>query len=429
MISYGTAIKSVLENTRELGSEKINVPDSLGRYIAKDVYSGVALPSVNNSAMDGFAVRAKDTLSAGRSKPVILKIIGEIKAGDGKSKIKGITPRSGECVEIFTGATIPAGADAVIPIEDVESSSARSTPARIKIFRPAKRGQHIRYRGENVSKGERVLLRGHLIRPQEIGLLAQMGISRVDVFCRPRVAVLATGNELVSANTGRIPRRIPDGKIIDTNSWTLYNSVVCAGGIPILLGIAKDIKSEIRKKILAAMEPALKPAGNIRTGKPPVNILLVSAGVSVGEHDYVKDVLKETGIIQKFWKVRQRPGQPLFFGVCRGVLVFGLPGNTVSTLLCFEQYVRPAMLKMQGSKKILPRLVVATSEEKIDVQPGKTNFLRGMYTLRDGKYFVRLTGGQGSGILKSMVNSNCLIVLPERTAVVRPGGKVLIQPT
>ena len=418
MIPYRTAIKSVLENTTELDSEKIDVSGSSGRFIAKDMYSGVALPSVDNSAMDGFAVKSKDTLFAKPSSPVVLKIIGEIRAGDEKSKIKGMIPKNNECVEIFTGATIPDGADAVIPLELVE----RQTGDWIKIFKPATRGQHVRYRGENVSKGEKVLRKGQLIRPQEIGLLAQIGISSVHVFRRPRVAIIATGNELVPAFSPGYPP--PEGKIVDTNSWMLYNSVVCTGGVPQLLGIASDTRFEIRKKVLAA----LKPAGR---KKPKTDILLISAGVSVGKHDYVRDVLAETGVVRKFWKVKQRPGRPLFFGVYKGVykwvLVFGLPGNTVSTMVCFEQYVRPAMLKMQGSKKFLPDTVAAVTEEVLKFKPVNTYFLSGIYTMRQGKYFVRLAGGQGSGMLKSMVNSNCRILLPERATAVRPGSKVYIQ--
>ena len=425
MTKFKEALDIVLRYSEKarLPSEKIKVVDSLGRVLAENIYSKIDLPDTDNSAMDGYAVKSTDCKESG----VELEVVGEIKAGTSIEETFRLPIKSGKAVKIFTGAVIPPGMDAVVPVEEaILVSSSRG--AKIKILSPVRKGQHIRRRGENFRKGELVLKKGKIIRPQEIGLLIQLGHREIKVARRPRVGVLSTGDELVEPGEKIKPG---SGKIFNINSYTLSSAVLSAGAIPVSLGVARDKKSEIKSKI--------------KKGLLESDILLISAGISVGEYDYVKQALFELNVKQKFWKVQQRPGQPLFFGVVypRGAfpkshklldspkLVFGLPGNTVSCLVCFNQYVLPSILKIQGaepSKEItINPVVIAESKQEIKVKPGKRYFLRGIANQKNGKYSVTLAGAQGSGILKGLSDANCLIILDEKTSTIKPKENVIIQ--
>ncbi|MDI6640882.1 MAG: molybdopterin molybdotransferase MoeA [Elusimicrobiota bacterium] len=434
MISFQEAQKIVLNSLHTLPSQTIHVQESVGRVLAEDIYSKVNLPEFDNSAMDGYAVRSSDCSGPSpamrkHSKLPILKIVGEIKPSDVTKRFHYLKPT--EAMKVFTGSPIPSGADAVVPKEDTEKVKSEELRVKsekqqydfIKVITAVKKGQHIRLKGENVCKGELVIPKGKVIRSEELGMLLQLNYKKVKVTKKPTVAIISTGDELIEPT-----EKLSKGKIVNTNSYMLSSEVISSGGIPVNLGIAKDNKREIKIKI--------------KKGLKLSDILIVSAGVSVSEHDYVKEAFREVGVKQKFWQVAQRPGKPLYFGVYRRnsrhlvphhnkrrktVLVFGLPGNPVSGLVCFKLYVKPAIFKMLGIKNYLPKLIYATATEEIKVKPNRTYFLRGIAEVQNGKYFVRLSGPQGTGILKSMVSANCLIVLPEDKFSVFPDEKVLIK--
>jgi molybdopterin molybdotransferase len=404
MIDFETALKTIISSVPQMRAETIAVKESLGRYCAETVRSKTNLPDFDNSAMDGFAVNSARLLGARESSPVLLRITGEIRAGDSPNKtvVRRLT-----ALKIFTGAPVPRGADSVVKIEEVKVIKSGAAQF-VKISRPIKKHENVRFSGENVKEGQKIVRRGSKIRPQEIGLLLQAGVTRVAVAKRPRVAVLTTGDELVQPGKKPGP-----GKIVNVNSFTIAGEAALAGGIPIDMGIARDNLLDMRKKVGRALEAA--------------DVLVVSAGISVGEYDYVKKVFAEYKVREKFWKVRQRPGEPLYFGKSGRVSVFGLPGNTVSSMVCFREYIRPALLKMQGAAEFLPIEIGAYLEEPVSVKPGRRYFLRGVARLEGGKFFVKTTGEQGSGILKSMVDSNCLIIIPENVRALGPGQTVSIQ--
>jgi len=440
MIDYESSIRIALKEARILGAETIKIIDAAGRFTAENIYAKVFLPEFNNSAMDGYAVNSRFIQSASAGRPAILRLKGESRAGDvpGKTSVSGLS-----AVKIFTGAPIPRGADVVVKVEETAPVSMSppvsitppvSTPLLagaprsefIKIYKPLKKWENVRFRGENIKPGQMILRKGCRIRPQEIGLLLQAGALTVRVIKQPVAAILATGDELVRPGQRKRP-----GKIANVNSYTISGEIASAGAVPLDLGIARDDAADIRSKI--------------KLGLAKADVLIVSAGISMGERDYVKKVFSELGVKQLFWKVAQRPGEPLFFGIHspagrrylpRGAartLVFGIPGNTVSTMVCSKEYIKPALLKMQGAQgargaaDFMPVEINAYLEEPVNVPGERRYFLRGSARLEDGKYFVKTTGEQGSGILKSMVDANCLIIIPENIRALGPGQIVKIQ--
>jgi molybdopterin molybdotransferase len=391
-------LNQILEVIVPLGREKVSILDSIGRVINEDIYANRNIPPRDNSAMDGYAVRWEDTRGASISKPAILKVIEDIPAGTIPRKSVG----TGESSRIMTGAPIPDGSNAVVRVEDTEKDG-----QRVKVFVKAKEGQDIRPAGEDVREGELVISQGNVIRPAEIGMLAALGRSFISVYQRPLIAVVATGDELVD-----IDENPTSWQIISSNSYSIAAQIIDCGAISLQIGIAKDKRDDLVSKFKAALR---------------ADIIVSSGGVSVGDYDLVKDVMKEVGNQMKFWQVAMRPGKPLAFGSMNGIPVFGLPGNPVSSMVSFEQFVRPSILKMMGHKNLFRRIVRATLKDDITKKKGTRHFIRARVNYENGKYFATTTGEQGSGILKSMVMANGLIILPEYAASVKKGEEVSIQ--
>jgi len=398
MISVDEALNKILSHIQPLGFEKVSILDALGRVIAEDMIAPRDLPPYDNSGMDGYAVRHEDIRNASEKNPVRLEVIEDLRAGFVSEK----KVQKGQAIRIMTGAPIPKGADAVVPVEETERGNGFAF-----ILKTGFPGGYIRRAGEDVKKGDLVISAGDLIRPSEIGMLASMGRSFVSVCQRPSVAILCTGEELVD-----VGESLDGVKIVSSNSYTLAAQVKECGAIPIQLGIAKDRKDEIKEKVLQGFRS---------------DVFISSAGVSVGDYDFVRDVLKELDVEMIFWRVAMNPGKPVAFWMYDGKPAFSLPGNPVSSMITFEQFVRPSLLKMMGHRQIFRPVVEAALKEEIRKEPGKRHFIRAMVSFKNDGYFVTTTGPQGSGILRSMVKANGLIVIPEDQEIVRAGEKVKVQ--
>ncbi len=398
MISVEEALQTILAGCRPMGLEKVDILEARGRVIGEDVFAPRDIPSAANSAMDGYAVRSADTKGVHALKPVELQVIETIAAGSAPRK----TLKEGQAARIMTGAVIPKGADAVVRREDTEELG---KTVRIKVAAP--KGLDIRFSGEDVQKGERVIAAGSVLRPGHIGMLAALGKSFVSVHQKPRVAILSTGDELVDIEIDP-----PPGKIVNSNSYSLAAQILECGGIPIMMGIGRDKKAELVEKFQIARR---------------ADVILSSGGVSVGDYDFVKDVMGDIGNAMHFWQVAMRPGKPLAFGSIDGVPLFGLPGNPVSVMVSFEQFVRPYLLKMQGHVRIFRETLTAQSAQDIKKGIGVKNFIRAVVQKEKGRYLACVTGEQGSGILKSMVVANAFIVLPEKVSFVKKGDQVVLQ--
>ena len=398
MISVEDALKLILSTTPILGMEKVDIITALGRVIGENIYSPSDIPPFDNSAMDGYAVKSEDTKGASKNHPAVLTVIEDLPAGYvAKGKIK-----KGEAIRIMTGAPLPQGADSVVMVEETEASG-----DKVKIFNEAEINQHIRKAGEDVKKGELVIPQGTVLRPAAIGMLASLRRSFVSVYQRPLVSILCTGDELVD-----VDGELKAGQIVSSNSYTLASQVNECGGIPLLLGIARDRKDELEQKFREGLR---------------ADVIISSAGVSVGDYDLVKGVLQDLGMEMKFWKVAMRPGQPLAFGTIGGKPTFGLPGNPVSSMVSFEQFVRPYLLKMQGHKKIFRPVIEAIWQEGFVKKTERKYLVRCMVSKKEGTYIASSTGEQGSGILKSMVLANGLAIFPEEKEVIKAGEKVKVQ--
>ncbi|HBJ75666.1 MAG TPA: hypothetical protein DHO02_02490 [Syntrophaceae bacterium] len=398
MISVEKALQTVLAGCRPLGLEKVDILEAAGRVIGEDVYAPRNIPSAANSAMDGYAVWSGDTKRAHALSPVELRVIETIAAGGLPCK----TVKKGQAARIMTGAVIPKGADAVVRREDTDE---KGKTVLIKIAAPE--GLNIRFPGEDVQQGERVIPSSSVLRPGHIGMLAALGKAFVSVYQKPRVAILSTGDELVDIEIDP-----PPGKVVNSNTYALAAQVLACGGIPILLGIGCDKKEALVEKFQVARR---------------ADVILSSGGVSVGDYDFVKEVMGDIGNAMHFWQVAMRPGKPLAFGSIDGVPLFGLPGNPVSVMVSFEQFVRPYLLKMQGHTRIFRQTLTATSAQEIKKSPGVKNFIRAVVQKEKNRYIARMTGEQGSGILKSMVDANAFMVLHEDVSLVKKGEKVVVQ--
>lgn len=398
MITLEAALRQILDTIHPLGLEKVHILDALGKVIGEDILAPRHLPPKDNSAMDGYAIRWEDTIGASPQKPAILKVIEDIPAGSIPRK----TVHIGQATRIMTGAPIPKGADAVMRMEDTEKDG-----REVKIFVEAAKGQDIRPVGEDVRQGEKVISQGDIIRPAEIGMLAALGRSFISVYQKPLVAVLATGDELVDVDENPSP-----WQIISSNSYALAAQILDCDAIPLQIGIARDTREDLTEKFAAALR---------------ADLIISSGGVSVGDYDLVKDIMKEVGNRMQFWQVAMRPGKPLAFGAMNGVPLFGLPGNPVSSMVSFEQFVRPSILKMMGHRNLFRRTIIATLKEAIKKKKGTRHFIRARITFEKDRYWAVTTGEQGSGILKSMVQANGLIVLPEETTSVKVGETVRVQ--
>jgi molybdopterin molybdotransferase len=415
MLSVEEALERVLGAFRPLEPERVPILEALGRTLAEDVYADEDIPSRANSSMDGYAVLSADTAAASRGGPVRLRVVGELAAGYVTEA--EVTP--GTAIRIMTGAPIPPGADAVVRVEDTGAEG-----EWVDVFAGAEAGQYVRPAGEDVRQGELVLQRGTPVRPQEIGMLATLGHKEVLVVRRPRVAILATGDEVVEIDAPLTP-----GKIRNANSYSNAAQVIKWGGIPIMLGIARDRVQELTEKIKAGLAQE-------------VDLFLTSGGVSVGDFDMVKGVLAAEGEIN-FWRVRMKPGKPLAFGHLnlpsrrggmeggRVVPVLGLPGNPVSVMVSFEMFVRPAILKMLGLTKWGRPTVEATLVDEVKHKDNRRHYLRVRLEKgkeeHEGKYRAYLTGEQGSGILSSMVKANALAIIPEDWTHAPAGARVQVM--
>lgn len=389
----------VLEAAPVLGLEKISILDALGRVLGEDIVAERDNPPWDNSAMDGFAVRWEDIKQEHSiQKPVTLSVIEDVSAGMMPSKTVG----SGQAIRIMTGAPLPRGADTVLKVEDTEH-----TPDSVRVFKAEPQGANIRPQGEDVKKGDCIIARGTKIRPGEAGMLAILAKPFVFVHQRPRVAILSTGDELAD-----LDERFSEEKIINSNSYGIAAAVQEAGGVPLLLGIARDTPAALKEKISQGLN---------------ADILVLSGGVSMGDYDFTKTVFSELGAEMNFWKLAIKPGQPLAFGKIQGKLAFGLPGNPVSSMVTFEQLVRPALLKMSGCRGYGRPVVQAVFQETFSKRGDRRHFLRGILTREEGLFKVRTTGDQGSGILTSMVKANCLIDVPVDVERLNPGDEVTVQ--
>lgn len=393
------AQKVVLDAAPVLGLEKISILEALGRVLGEEIVAERDNPPWDNSAMDGFAVRWEDIRQEQAiQKPVTLSVIEDVPAGTMPSKAVGC----GQAIRIMTGAPIPRGADTVLKVEDTEHTS-----DSVRVFKPEPKGANIRPQGEDVKKGECIIAKGTRIRPSEAGMLAILAKPFVFVHQRPRVAILSTGDELAD-----LDERFSEEKIINSNSYGIAAAVQEAGSIPFLLGIARDTPMALKEKISQGLN---------------ADVLVLSGGVSMGDYDFTKAVFRELGAEMNFWKLAIRPGQPLAFGKIQGKLAFGLPGNPVSSMVTFEQLVRPALLKMSGRRSYGRPVVQAVFQERFFKRTDRRHFLRGILTMEEGVFKVRTTGDQGSGILTSMVKANCLIDVPVEVEKLNPGDEVSVQ--
>jgi molybdopterin molybdotransferase len=398
MVRVEEALKKILDTVSPLGMEKVSLLDTLGRVIGEDIYAGRALPPQDSSAMDGYALRAGDTRGASETIPAILEVVEEIPAGSIPEK--RIEPR--QAARIMTGAPVPEGADAVIRMEDC-----RKEDGCVAILVEAEVGQDIRHAGGDVLPGEKVISRGEVIRPAEVGMLAALGRSFVSVHQRPLVAIVVTGNELTDIDEPTSP-----WKIAGSNSYALAALVLDCGAIPLQIGIARDRREDLIAKFRAAMR---------------ADLIISSGGVSVGDYDLVKQVMQEEGNQMQFWRVAMKPGLPLAFGALGEVPIVGLPGNPSAAMVSFEQFIRPAILKMMGHANLFRRIVRARLGGDISKKAGICHFIPARICRTENGYTVVTTFNHGSGILKAMVQANGLIILPEEVAKVRAGETVAVQ--
>ena len=399
MLTVAEAVERILADVTRGPVERVALADALGHVLASPAVSPITIPAWDNSAMDGYAVRAADVERASADAPATLPVLETIAAG-------GFPTRSlppGSAMRIMTGAPLPEGADTVVRVEDTDAGT---TIVAVRNARDVRK--NIRYRGEDIREGARVMDPGTAVHAAQLGVLASIGSSEVDVYARPRVAIMTSGDELVDLDQFDEVRA--GRKIVSSNSYTLHALVRATGGVPVSVGTARDDPEDIRARLEEATA---------------CDLIVTSAGISVGEFDHLRRVLDEMGVELKFWRVRMRPGAPLGFGLLRGKPWIGLPGNPVSTMVTFDLFVRPAIRKMLGHERLFRRPVRVMLEEPVTIGAKLTHFLRA--TVRpgpDGQLFARLTGPQGSGILTSMARAEALLIIPDDRPRVEAGESV-----
>ena len=403
LLNVDTAAENILASVKTLAAETVSLAEAQSRVIAQDIVSPIDLPPFDNSAMDGYALYSEDSTKASRARPIALPVVMDIPAGSAPSA--GL--QRGRAARIMTGAPLPAGADAVIPVEDTDDDwqkgDSAAPPKQVQLFRCPRPGENIRRAGENIAAGARVMPAGTVIGPAEIGMLAGIGCAKIAVIRQPKVVILSSGDELVDVHHPLEP-----GQIRDTNSYTLAGLVRQAGGVPIRLPIADDSLDSIRALYRRALD--INP-----------DMVISSAGVSVGAADLVRIVMDELGDID-FWRINMRPGKPLAYGTLRGLPFFGLPGNPVSAMVTFEVLVRPALAKIAG-RDIKQRQVKARIDADMK-SDGRRSYNR--VTLERGAegFIARSTGIQSSGALMSMVLADGLAVIPEGLTVAPAGSEL-----
>jgi molybdopterin molybdotransferase len=399
VFTVSDAVARIVAGIEPLSVERVALLDALGRVLATPVVSPLTLPAWDNSAMDGYALRASDVEGASTERPITLAVLETVAAGAFPSR--AVT--AGSCTRIMTGAPLPEGVDTVIRLEDTDGGT-----ERVSIRSDRDAGRNVRHRGEDITTGTMVLDRGQPIGAAQIGVLASVGASSVDVYRQPRVAFFGSGDEIVDLD--RFSEALDGKKVVTSNSYTLHSLIRLNGGIPVNLGVARDDPTDIRARIDRA-------AG--------CDLLITSAGISAGEFDYLRPVLAEAGVTLDVWRVRMRPGAPLGFGWLGKMPWIGLPGNPVSTMVTFELFVRPAMRRMLGHTRLFRRPIPVTLEEPVKIGAALTHFLRAIVSVKpDGTLSARLTGPQGSGILTSMSVANALLVIPQERPRVEAGETV-----
>jgi molybdopterin molybdotransferase len=398
MLSVREALDLVLSDLPHLGSEQVPLPYALGRVLAAPVRAARDIPPFRNSAMDGYAVRATDTATATPAAAVRLRILEVVGAG----ALPRQTVEPGTATKIMTGSPMPDGADAVVRIEDTDEGD-----GGVDLHTAVAPGANVRHPGEDMRAGETVLTPGRALRPADIGVLASLGVAVVGVRRKPVVAILSTGDELVE-----LGQPLAAGQIVNSNAYTLAAAVEAADSTPRLLGIVRDTADETRRAFLEAFDS---------------DLVLSTGGVSMGTFDLVRATLAELGVVERFWRVAQKPGKPLAFGARNRVPVFGLPGNPVSSLVCFYLYVRPALRAMQGFERLHLPIVDATLDETVRTASGLTEFVRCTVDGEPGTYRVRPTGSQSSGVLRSLSLGQGLIVAPPEMSSIARGSRVRVM--
>ena len=399
MLTVAEASERILAEIKPLDVETIPLRQALGRVLAEEISATVTMPPWSNSSMDGYAVRSADITPVMTGEPVRLRVVGTIAAGDFASR----PLKRGEAMRIMTGAPAPEGADSVIRKEDTDGGA-----SKVEVRDARDVWKNIRPAGEDFQRGDVLVRRGTPIKAAVIGVLASTGVPEVKAFKRPRVAIISSGDELVDLDEFA---KVAEGKrIVSTNGYTLDALTRVAGGIPTDFGIAADTKASLKRKLEGAVD---------------YDLILTSAGVSVGDLDHTRDVFESLGGKQKFWKVKMRPGAPLAFGMLNDVPWLGLSGNPVSAMVSFELFVRPALRKMQGYAGLFRRTVAVTLEEEVKIGAKLTHFLRAIVTRTpDGQLSARLTGLQSSGMLTSMVKANALLIVPPTSPRVAKGAQL-----
>ncbi len=397
MISADDALQMVLENVAPLGVERLPILNALGRVLAEEIRSARDIPGFDNSAMDGYAVRAADIAHASASNPVSLRVLGTVAAGTMPAVALGV----GEAMRTMTGAPIAIGADAIVPVEQTRSSG-----DRVEILTVAPPHAFIRPRGEDLREGEVVMEAGRLLGAADLGMLASLNRSMIDVCRRPMVAIVATGDELVDVD------QAPTGaQVVNSSAYALAGAIREAGGEATILKVARDRSEEIRARLSEAFA---------------FDSVLSTGGVSVGQFDHVKTALDDLGMRQVFHGVAQRPGRPLKFGTVDGRPIFGLPGNPVSTLVCFYLYARPALLKMGGRHGLgLPRMEARCAVD-IRTAANLTEFVRVRLSREGGGLYATPTGNQGSGILSSLARADALLIGPAAETLLKAGTQATV---
>jgi molybdopterin molybdotransferase len=403
MISVNEAQQRIVSGLLPLPIIQLPLEFALGHTLAKTILSNQNLPSFDNSSVDGFAIKAADIVAAMNDKPVVLQVVADIPAGS----MSEIEITSGHSARIMTGAPVPAGADAVVMIEDTDAfymSSGNLAPDEVSIFTSIQKGQNIRRRGTDLTIGQEILKVGTTLRPQDIGLLAMLGIPSVPVRRKPRIAILSSGDELVPVSAPLEP-----GKIHDSNTYMLTALAQNAGCEVVHIGVAADNYDSVQELMMRA------------AGSKP-DVIISSAGVSTGAFDFVKEVVTNAGSLT-FWKVDMRPGKPLAFGSYREIPFFGLPGNPVSAFVSFLVFVHPALDALNGVKATVNSRIKVTLNEGIE-SDGRESYLRAIVDSREGKLHASLTGHQGSGNLFSLVQANALLIIPSGVKSCPPGSEV-----
>jgi molybdopterin molybdotransferase len=391
LLSVAEARERILSHFQPVAAETLPLVECAQRVLARDISASTDLPLFDNSSMDGFALRAADVAGASPDSARTLRVVADIPAGTQPT----IFLAGGEAARIMTGAPLPAGADAVIPVEETDFQNRAAglpAPELVKVLKAVQTGENVRPRGMDVHTGESILQAGHLLKPQDLGLLAMLGEARVQVHNRPRVALLSSGDELLAVDAP-----LESGKIRDSNSYTLAALVESAAAEVIRLGVAADRRE--------AVEALVEQAAALR-----VDMILSSAGVSVGAFDFVKEVVESKGRLD-FWRVNMRPGKPLAFGEYRGIPFIGLPGNPVSAFVGFEVFVRPALGRL-GGLKTADRLTVRVRLGEAVESDGRESYLRAEVREEGGVLIAHLSGHQGSGNLLSLVRANALLIIP-----------------